>query len=176
MNLKIPPSQKEHSQGNVNAPITLIEYGDYQCSDCGRAHAVVKKLQKHYGNQLRFIFRNFPLDSHPFAEPAAEAAEFANDHGKFWEMHDQIYENQKRLNTELLVQLAEQLDLPVEEFRRVIKEKRYESKIREDLMGGIRSGVNRTPSFFINGERYKGPEEFESISKAIEGFTAKKAS
>jgi protein-disulfide isomerase len=173
MNLKIPVTQKEHSQGKSDAPITLIEYGDYQCSDCGRAYAVIKQLQEHFGDEMRFVFRNFPLDSHPLAKPAAEAAEFANEHGKFWEMHDLIYENQKQLSIELLHQLAVNINLPIEEFKSAIEQKKYEAKIREDLLGGIRSGVNRTPTFFINGERYKGSDEFESLRSAIEPLVAR---
>src|SRR6185369_7770118 len=93
--LTLPVSERDHVQGPETAPVTLVEYGDYECPHCGRAHPVVKRVQKHFGDSLRFVFRNFPLsEMHPMAEPAAEAAEFAASQGKFWEMHDGIYEHQ----------------------------------------------------------------------------------
>jgi protein-disulfide isomerase len=105
--LKDPISDDDHIQGNKNAQITLIEYGDYECPYCGRAYPVIKRLQEHFGTQLRFVFRNFPLtEVHPFANPAAECAEYAGSQGLFWEMHDLIYENQLSLNIELLFELA----------------------------------------------------------------------
>src|SRR5580698_2751960 len=102
---------QDHTQGKTNAPWTLVEYGDYQCPSCGDAHSVVKQLQEHFGDQLRFVFRNFPLDMHPYAEHAAETAEFAGAHGKFWEMHDLLFENQSNLKDTGLLKLAVQLRL-----------------------------------------------------------------
>src|SRR6266850_7693680 len=111
--LKIPVSPSDHIQGHAHALVTLVEYGDYECPHCGRAYHIVKALQEHYGPQLRFVFRNFPLTQiHPLAEPAAEAAEFAGTHKRFWEMHDGIYENQDRLSARLLSELAELVGLP----------------------------------------------------------------
>jgi hypothetical protein len=111
--LKVPVSSSDHIQGDERASVTLLEYGDYECPHCGLAHHIVKSLQKHYGRELRFVFRNFPLiEIHPMAEPAAEAAEFANLHDQFWAMHDGIYENQDRLAPPVLFELGEELKLP----------------------------------------------------------------
>ena len=108
--LKVPVSSEDHIQGDEDAPVTLVEYGDYECPFCGRAYAVIKSLQDHFGEQLRFVFRNFPLkEIHPHAESAAEAAEFAGANGRFWEMHDGIYENQAELSMPMLLELAERL-------------------------------------------------------------------
>ncbi len=110
--LAVAVSAKDHRQGDKDAPCTLVEYGDYQCPSCGQAYPIVKRLQKHFGKRMSFIFRNFPLTQiHPYAEPAAETAEFAAAHEKFWQMHDLLYENQGRLDDELLVELAQTLQL-----------------------------------------------------------------
>lgn len=98
----MPVTSADHSRGPENAPLTVVEYGDYQCPGCGQAYPIVKQIQKHFGKRLRFVFRNFPLnESHPEAESAAETAEFAGARGKFWQMHDALYENQDRLSVEL---------------------------------------------------------------------------
>src|SRR5271156_702751 len=110
--LSVPVSAKDHIQGDPHAPVTLVEYGDYQCPSCGQAYPIVKRLQKHFGKRMSFVFRNFPLTQiHPYAEPAAETAEFAAAHHKFWQMHDLLYENQDRLDDDLLVELAQGLQL-----------------------------------------------------------------
>jgi len=166
--LKVPVSPSDHIQGDENAPVTLVEYGDYECPYCGRAYSIVKAVQKHYGPQLRFVFRNFPLTQiHPLAEPAAEAAEFAGSRGRFWEMHDGIYENQGRLSLRLLFELAELQGLPEESLRDASANHEFLPKIRNDLQGGVRSGVNGTPTFFINGVRHDGSHEFEDLVSAI---------
>src|SRR5208282_3973771 len=105
--LKVPVSPEDHAQGHDDAPVTLVEYGDYECPHCGRAYPIVQRVQKHFGEKLRFVFRNFPLsEMHPHAEAAAETAEFAGAHGKFWEMHDLLFENQARLGGSLFLELA----------------------------------------------------------------------
>lgn len=156
--LKIPVTEDDHIQGPDQAPITLVEYGDYQCPICRAAYPIVKRVQAHWGNQLRFVFRNFPITNiHPFAEMAAEAAEFASDKGKFWEMHDLLYENQENLSFELIVGLAKTLHLSENELDKAIQEKTYKPKIKRDFLGGIRSGVNGTPTFYINNQRCDRP-------------------
>src|SRR5208282_6417161 len=96
--LKMPVTTEDHVQGPEDAEVTLVEYGDYECPHCGRAHPIVQRVQEHFGKRVRFVFRNFPLsEMHPHAEAAAEAAEFAGAHGKFWQMHDRLFENQVRL-------------------------------------------------------------------------------
>jgi len=167
--LKTPVSKDDHIQGNFNAPITLVEYGDYECPYCGNAEPIVKNLQKHFSKQMRFIFRNFPLaEVHPYAMLAAETAEFADSKGKFWEMHDLLYKNQSLLNPELCIKLVQGLKLPTEEYEIAIQNHAFEEKIKRSFMSGVRSGVNGTPTFFINEQRYNGPAELEEMISAIE--------
>jgi protein-disulfide isomerase len=169
--LKVPVSLSDHIQGDKRAPVTLLEYGDYECPHCGLAHHIVKSLQKHYGRELRFVFRNFPLiEIHSMAEPAAEAAEFANLHDQFWPMHDGIYENQDRLAPPILFELGEELKLPPLGLRSAIENHDYAQKIRGDFMGGVRSGVNGTPTFFINNIRHDGSYDFASLVSDIDGW------
>ena len=166
--LKIPVTKADHIQGDDNAPITLVEYGDYQCPYCGEAYPIVKKIQKHFGNRLRFVFRNFPIvDSHPYAGIAAIAAEFAAKHNKFWEMHDMLYEHQQALDLPDLLNYMKSLGLPVNEFQEAIQNETYNNKIENDFMGGVRSGVNGTPGFFINGTFYNGSFEYEDLLDAL---------
>jgi protein-disulfide isomerase len=148
-----------------------VEYGDYQCPSCGQAYPIVKRVQKHYGKRLSFVFRNFPLTQmHPFAEPAAETAEFAGANGKFWGMHDLIYENQERLgDDELLPELAKQLHLAPAKLLESLESREFEPRVKTDFSSGVRSGVNGTPTFFINGQRHDGPYDFASLVEAIDG-------
>jgi protein-disulfide isomerase len=167
--LKIPVTVEDHIQGDENAAITLVEYGDYECPHCGHAYPIIKRVQKHFGKRLRFVFRNFPLNEvHPNAETAAETAEFASDHGRFWEMHDAIFENQQNLGVPLLLLLAEKLGLPATALQKALETQEYALVVRQDFLGGARSGVNGTPTFFINGQRHDGPFEFEDLVGAIE--------
>jgi protein-disulfide isomerase len=166
--LKVPVTTEDHVQGEENAWVTLVEYGDYECPFCGNAYPVVKKLQKHFDKQLRFVFRNFPLSQvHPYAEAAAETAEFAAANGHFWQMHDLIYENQSRLGIPLLLELTEQIGLSVRELELAIEKKTFKPKVQKDFLGGLRSGVNGTPTFFINEHRYNGAFDFESLAAGI---------
>lgn len=167
--LSAPVSAKDHRQGDPDAPCTLVEYGDYQCPSCGQAYPIVKRVQKHFGKRLSFVFRNFPLTQmHPYAEPAAETAEFAGAHGKFWEMHDLLYENQDRLDEELLVELAEQLRFVPAKLVQALESKEFEPRVKADFSSGVRSGVNGTPTFFINGQRHDGSYDFNSLVDAID--------
>lgn len=167
--LKNPVTDKDHIQGNEGAPITLVEYGDYECPYCGAAHTIVKEIQKHFGDKLRFVFRNFPLvESHPHAGVAAITAEFAASHQKFWEMHDLLYENQENLELPDLIKYAESLKLPIPDLKKAIENEMFADKIKNDFMGGVRSGVNGTPTFFINGVRHNDSFEYEVLSATIE--------
>jgi protein-disulfide isomerase len=167
--LKVPVSPDDHIQGDEHALVTLVEYGDYECPHCGRAYPIIKEVQNHYGRRLRFVFRNFPLTQiHPLAEPAAETAELAGAHGRFWEMHDGIYEDQDRLSLKLLLELGKLLGLSGASVRDAIADNQFLLKIRKDLQGGVRSGVNGTPTFFINGVRHDGLYEFEDLVSAID--------
>lgn len=162
-------SVADHMQGDPKAPVILVEYGDYQCPHCGHAYPIVKEVQKHFGRKLAFVFRNFPLNEiHPFAEDAAETAEFAAVHKRFWEMHDAIFENQESLGADVLLELAATLKLPAKELQRAIADGTFTPKVKSDFMGGVRSGVNGTPTFFINGQRHDGAFEFEDLVAAIE--------
>jgi protein-disulfide isomerase len=160
---------EDHMQGGPAAECSLVEYGDYECPHCGAAYPIVKRLQKHFGKRLSFVFRNFPLTQiHPWAEPAAEVAEFAGASGKFWEMHDLLFESQVRLGNALFLELADTLDLSPSELQGAVAEHTFLPRVRADFTSGVRSGVNGTPTFFINGQRHNGPYEFASLSNAIE--------
>ena len=167
--LKIPITPEDHNQGPENAEVTLVEYGDYECPHCGRAYPIVKQVQKHFRKRVRLVFRNFPLaEMHPHAEAAAEVAEFAGAQGKFWEMHDLLYENQDALEDDDLVRHAKALRLDVPRFVKEMKSGAHLERVRADLSSGVRSGVNGTPTFFINGARHDGPFDLGSLMAAIE--------
>jgi protein-disulfide isomerase len=159
---------RDHIQGPADAPVTLVEYGDYQCPFCGAAYPIIKDVQGRVGDGLRFVFRNFPIStSHPDAELAAEAAEAAAVQDKFWEMHDLLYENQARLGSENLHAYAERLGLDLETFDSELASHAYAARVREDFMSGVRSGVNGTPTFYLNGTRYDGSYEAEPLLAAL---------
>jgi protein-disulfide isomerase len=164
--LKPPVSSKDHVQGNNKASLELVEYGDYQCGHCGHAYPIIKSIQQELGNNLKFVFRNFPLsEPHPDAFNAAVAAEAAALQNKFWEMHDILYENQENLNGEALVLYAQKIGLDVICFQADIQKDTVTGKVENDFESGIRSGVNGTPSFFINGEKYDGDwEKYEILT------------
>lgn len=168
--LTVPVSDdRDHIQGPANAPVTLVEYGDYQCPYCGAAYPIVKDVQAQMGEQLRFVFRNFPIaTSHPHAEQAAEAAEASAAQERFWEMHDTLYENQSRLDLDGLLANAERLGLDVERFERELADHAHADRVREDFMSGVRSGVNGTPTFYVNGVRHDDSYERETLLAALE--------
>jgi protein-disulfide isomerase len=173
--LKIPVSKEDHSQGPDNAPLVLVEYGDYQCPHCGHAFPIVKRLQKALGEKLKFVFRNFPLSEvHPDALNAAKVAEGAALQGKFWEMHDKIYEQQQNLDVESLGDYAAQLGLDVEALNEAVGKASVEKKVETDFEGGVRSGVNGTPTFFVNGLRYDGDWEYAPFLSALKEMLSEK--
>ena len=152
-----PVSTRDHIAGPDDAPVTLVEYGDFECPYCGMAYAVVKRAQRELGDQLRVVFRHFPLaEAHPHARVAAQAAEAAAAQGQFWEMHDILFEHQDALGPEDLVSYAESLGLDTARFTSELEAGMYEKRVREDFRSGVRSGVNGTPTFFVNGDRYDG--------------------
>ena len=166
--LKAPITAEDHVQGPENAEVILVEYGDYECPHCGRAYPIVQQVQKHLGKRLRLVFRNFPLsETHPHAEAAAEVAEFAGAQDKFWEMHDRLFENQERLGETLFLNLGEELKLSTAAMRQALEQGTFEARVRADFKGGVRSGVNGTPTFFINGHRHDGSFDFETLVSAI---------
>ena len=159
--LTLPIAGRDHIQGPIDAPILLLEYGDYECPYCGSTYPIIKAIQKRLGERLCFAFRNFPLvNSHPHAQHAAEAAEAAGAQGKFWEMHDLLFENQAALDDEDIVQYARTLGLDASRVINEIASGAYTARVREDFRGGARGGVNGTPTLFINGVRHEGsPDE-----------------
>ncbi|MBO9201741.1 MULTISPECIES: DsbA family protein [Niastella] len=155
--LRTPVNSNDHIFGNENAPLELVKYGDYECPYCGRAYPIVKDIIQQLGDNLKFVFRNFPLSNvHPHAVSAAVATEAAALQGKFWEMHDIIFENQKTLEVEHLFLFAHKIGLDLERFKNDIQDQALTDKVEKDFYGGLRSGVNKTPTFFINGEKYEG--------------------
>ena len=161
-------SAEDHVQGSSKAMYTLVEYGDYQCPSCGDAVPVVKKIQKHFGSKLRFVFRNFPLEQHAFAEAAAETAEFAASEDKFWEMHDALYQNQASFEDELFPELAKQLGLKWEALDKALEDGTFADRVKQDLESGEKSGVRGTPSFYINGKLHSGSFDYDGLVTAIE--------
>jgi protein-disulfide isomerase len=155
--LKPPVNEKDHSQGTAESTIELVEYGDYQCPHCGAAYPIIKKLQEDFAPQICFVFRNFPLaEIHPFAVSAAIAAEAAGMQQKFWEMHDSIFENQSLLDNGGLQRMAAAIGLDMEIFESDLQLEVLQAKVEADFESGVRSGVNGTPSFFINGIKFDG--------------------
>lgn len=150
-------NSNDHVYGNINAAVELVEYGDYECPFCGRAYPIVKAIQEKLGADLKFVFRNFPLRKiHPNAYPAAVATEAAARQGKFWEMHDIVFENQRKLDPESILHLANSIGLDMERFQEDILDETLMLKARKDFESGMRSGVNRTPTFFVNGKKFNG--------------------
>jgi len=155
-------------QGPGTAPVTLVEYGDFECPYCGAAHVIIKKIQELMEDDLRFVFRHFPLTQmHPHAEAAAEGSEAAGAQGRFWEMHDLLYENQATLDAWHLAQFAHELGLNTRRFVRELEEGTHRERVREDFLSGVKSGVNGTPAFFINGARYDGSWNIEPLLAAL---------
>ena len=152
--LRRPVGPEDHAQGPEDAPVTVVEYGDFECPHCGRAHPIVKEVQRRLGDRLRFVFRHFPLtQAHPHAVHAAEMAEASAQHEKFWEMHDTLFEHQDALDDEDLITYAEQLGIDPRWAASVLEGEVYAERVRLDFMSGVRSGVNGTPTFFVNGVR-----------------------
>ncbi len=168
MPLKPAVNEDDHIQGSKDVPVELVEYGDYECPHCGRAYPIIKNIQAKMGDKLKFVFRNFPLaESHPNAIAAAIATEAADLQGKFWEMHDLIYEHQRSLSVDSLLNYAQELELDMHRFSKDFSDKQSLAKVEEDFESGIRSGVNGTPSFFINGDKYEGDWSEETLLSVL---------
>ena len=168
-NLRPPVNTRDHMRGNPKSVVILVEYGDFQCPHCGAAYPVVKQIEKKYSKELAFVFRQFPLsESHPFAMAAAVASEAAAIQGKFWEMHALLFEYQSRLSPVTILHHAKTIELDMVRFEKDIQDPEIFKKVEDSFESGIVSGVNGTPSFFINGVKYNGYYDLESISTAIE--------
>jgi protein-disulfide isomerase len=167
--LASPVSERDHAVGPSDAPVTLVEYGDYECPDCGNAYPEIKRLIAELGPRLRFVFRNYPLYSiHPHAGVAAMAAEAAAAQGKFWQMHDVLYENQRDLADIELSRLALRAGVEIYKFEADLGSERFGRRVAEDFESGRASGVTGTPTFFVNGVRYVGEKDYASLKAAIE--------
>jgi protein-disulfide isomerase len=169
--LRVPVTSTDHTAGPADAGLILVEYGDYQCPFCGAAHAVVKQLQSDLRSSLLFVFRHFPLtEVHPFALPAAAAAEAAGFQTHFWTMHDRLFENQHRLDPGSLLDHARALRLDVTRFVSDAQGPNVQRRIAAHIEGGARSGVNGTPTFFANGVRVDGGYTYEILASALTGL------
>jgi NhaA family Na+:H+ antiporter len=161
--------ERDHRRGPADAPVVFVEYGDYECPHCLQAHGIVRELHERLGDRFSYVFRHFPIrSSHIHAQHAAEAAEAAAAQGKFWEMHDKLFANQNALDDESLISYAGEVGLDVERFKREMTERVYAERVNEDFRSGVRSGANGTPTFYINGKRYDGPWDVESLKEEIE--------
>jgi protein-disulfide isomerase len=160
---------RDHIKGRSNAPLTLVEYGDFECPFCSSATGVVNDLRDHFGDELRYVFRHLPLpDVHPQAELAAQAAEAAAAQGKFWEMHDLLFRHQTELETPDLVGYAARLGLDVERFSRELEAGDHLDRVREDVLSAEESGARGTPTFFVGDKRHIGPHDFQTLRAALE--------
>lgn len=164
----VPMAERDHLQGTMAAPIQLLEYGDFECPFCGEAYPLVKEIQRELGERLCLAFRHFPVTTvHPHAERAAEAAEAADAQGHFWEMHDILFENQDALEDEDLAHYAEVLGLDARRLLAEVRDGVHRPRVREDFRSGVRSGVNGTPTFFINGQRYDGQRVLDEMLASL---------
>jgi protein-disulfide isomerase len=162
--LLLPIGPLDHVHGSEDAPDTLVEYGDYECQDCGRLFVILRDLQRDIASRLRIVFRHYPRSGvHPHAQQAAEAAEAAGAQGKFWEMHTLLFKRQQALQTKDLIRYAQELGLDVERFRRELKSETYSERVRADFLAGVQNGVYGTPSLFLNGVRYDGEWDRDSL-------------
>lgn len=167
--LSTPITDDDHRLGDPDAAVTLVEYGDYECPFCAAAHPITQGLLRTFDPDLLYVYRHFPLgEAHPHAPAAAQAAEFASDHELFWEMHHALFVNQPRLSGPVICAIGSALGLSEAELRNALEEGLYADKVRQDFMGGVRSGVNGTPCFFINGERHEGGWSFDELSFVIQ--------
>jgi protein-disulfide isomerase len=160
---------RDHIRGPVDAPLTLVEYGDFECPFCGRATGVVNDLRERFGDELRYVFRHLPLtDVHTHAVQAAQATEAAGAQGRFWEMHDHLFEHQDELELEDLLGYAHELGLDVEQFARDLVDPRHAERVREDVAGAEASGARGTPTFFVGERRHVGPYDAETLARELE--------
>ena len=170
--LAVPVSARDHTRGDARAPVTLVEYGDYQCPYCAEAYGVVRELVERYGDNLRFVFRNFPLAQiHPFALPTAEVAEGAALIDAFWPMHAWLYEHQARwvgAGANGLLSGVEALGLDGTKFQQALRDPKVVSRIQSDLESGAQSGVQGTPTFFVNGWLHEGGIDASGLSEVID--------
>ena len=172
--LVVPVGPEDHSQGAVGtAAITVVQYGDYECRACGAIYPLIKSLSKRRAGDLKLVFRNMPLTQlHPNAQWAAEAAEAASAQGKFWELHDALYEHQTALSPRFIATMARRLGVDLVRFDEDMRSHRFEDRVSRDLAGAVRSGVTSTPAFFINGIRSRGRLDERALTQALDAAAA----
>jgi protein-disulfide isomerase len=167
--LRTPVTEHDHVRGPVDAPVTIVEYGDFQCPFCGTAHRDLQEVLRQRPDSVRLVYRHFPIANiHPYAERAAEAAEAAGRRGRFWEMHDWLYEHQDQLDPVHLSLGVEQVGLPPDELNAEVESRAHADRVRRDFVGGIRSGVNGTPTLFVNGVRHDGGYDLADLLTAVD--------
>jgi protein-disulfide isomerase len=166
--LSLPVSPRDHSLGPAQAPVTLVEYGDFECPHCGAAHPVIRELLRTLSGRMRFVFRHFPITvSHDHAQKAAEASEAAAQQGKFWEMHDQLFQHQDALDADSLVGYARALDLDIDRFTTQVMSGAHAERVYEDLVSAESSDVHWTPTFFLNGVKYGVARDLDGLVRAV---------
>jgi len=166
--LLLPIRPADHVRGPEDAPYTLVEYGDYECPDCGRLYVILRDLQQDIASRLRIVFRHYPLSGvHHHAQQAAEAAEAGGAQGKFWDIHTLLFERQGALRTKDLIRYADELTLDVDRFREELKNETYSGRVRADFLAGVQNGVYSTPGLFLNGVRYDGKWDTESLRSLL---------
>ena len=165
-----PATTGEHIRGNAKAPVTLVEYSDFECPYCARHYPILKQILEEYGDKVKLIYKHFPLSFHPNAQKAAEASECAAEKGKFWEMHDKIFDNQQALSLQSLKQWADEIGLNSSDFNTCLDSGKYFDKVQKDAAEGAKLGVQGTPATFVNGQMVEGSVPIETLKATIDGF------
>lgn len=164
-------TNSDHYKGNPDAPLVLVEYGDFECPDCGQAHPILKEAMEELSDKVCLVFRNMPLDQlypiHPHATIAAQGAQAASLQGKFWEMHDLLFQNQEGLSEEKIVELAESLNLNMEQFEEDFASAEVAEQVENDLNSGKDNGVTSTPTFFLNGEKIENSRDYSALLQLL---------
>ena len=170
--LRIPVTERDHVRGPVDAPVTIVEYGDFQCRFCGAAYPNLAEVLRQRADMVRLAYRHFPITNvHPYAESAAETAEAAAARGRFWEMYDWLYQHQDQLDPVHLSLGVEQIGLSPEEIAAEVGRQEYADRVRQDFVGGIRSGVNGTPTLFVNDVRHDGGYDLAELLAVVDAAT-----
>lgn len=166
--VNVPISPDDPIKGNLEAKVTIVEFSDFQCPFCGRVEPTLKQIFQTYGDQVRLVYKHYPLPSHQYAQGAAQASLCAKEQGKFWEYHDLLFENQEKLTVSDLKKYAQELGLKQDQFNSCLDSKKYQSQIGADLRAGQAAGVSGTPAFFINGQLVSGAQPFENFKAVID--------
>lgn len=164
-------AQGDHIRGNANAPVTIVEFSDFQCPYCSRFHDTMSEVMENYPNEVRWVYKHFPLDSiHPAAREAAEASECAGEQNKFWEYNDELFDNQSKIKSSYFPKAAEVVGLNIKQFNECLDSGKYADKVEEDYQEGIKLGVRGTPGGFINGEEIGGAQPYSVLSEMIDSL------